>query len=127
MKQRRGGRIVNIASIGGLVAIPHLAPYVASKFAVVGLSDAIRAEVRKDGIRVTTVCPGLMRTGSSLHAMMKGRHEQEFAWFGTISAMPLIAINADRAARKIVEACRYGVPHLTITPQARAMAVVDRL
>jgi NAD(P)-dependent dehydrogenase (short-subunit alcohol dehydrogenase family) len=127
MKRRRSGRIVNIASIGGLVAVPHLAPYTASKFALVGLSDALRAEVRKDGILVTTVCPGLMRTGSAIHAMMKGRHEAEFGWFGTLSALPVIAVNADRAARKIVNACRYGVPHLTITPQARAMAILDRV
>jgi NAD(P)-dependent dehydrogenase (short-subunit alcohol dehydrogenase family) len=127
MKRRRAGRIVNIASIGGLVAVPHLAPYTASKFALVGLSDALRAEVRKDGIFVTTVCPGLMRTGSAIHAMVKGRHEAEFEWFGTLSALPIIAINADRAARKIVNACRYGVPHLTITPHARAMAILDRV
>lgn len=127
MKRRRAGRIVNIASIGGLVAVPHLAPYTASKFALVGLSDALRAEVRKDGIRVTTVCPGLMRTGSAIHAMVKGRHGAEFGWFGTLSALPIIAINADRAARKIINACRYGMSHLTITPQARAMAILDRL
>jgi NAD(P)-dependent dehydrogenase (short-subunit alcohol dehydrogenase family) len=127
MKRRRAGRIVNIASIGGLVAIPHLAPYTASKFALVGLSDALRAEVRKDGIFVTTVCPGLMRTGSAIHAVMKGRHEAEFGWFGTLSALPVVAINANRAARKIVNACRHGVPHLTITPQARAMAILDRV
>jgi len=127
MKRRRAGRIVNIASIGGLVAVPHLAPYAASKFALVGLSDALRSEVRKDGILVTTVCPGLMRTGSAIHAMVKGRHGAEFGWFGTLSALPILAINADRAAAKIVNACRYGVPHLTITPHARAMAILDRV
>jgi NAD(P)-dependent dehydrogenase (short-subunit alcohol dehydrogenase family) len=127
MRQRRAGRIVNIASIGGLVAVPHLAPYCSSKFALVGLSDAFRAELRKDGIRVTTVCPGLMRTGSSVRALMKGRHEAEYAWFGTLSALPVMAIDAKRAARKIVKACRDGVPHLTITPQARAAAIFDRL
>jgi NAD(P)-dependent dehydrogenase (short-subunit alcohol dehydrogenase family) len=127
MKRRRAGRIVNIASIGGLVAVPHLAPYTASKFALVGLSDAVRAEVRKDGILVTTVCPGLMRTGSAIHAMIKGRHEAEFGWFGTLSALPILAIHADRAAHKIVNACRYGVPHLTITPHARAVAILDRV
>src|SRR5262245_40232800 len=127
MRQRRSGRIVNISSIGGLVAVPHLAPYTASKFALVGLSDALRAEVRKDKIRVTTVCPGLMRTGSAVHALMKGRHQAEYAWFGTLSALPLIAIDADRAARKIFAACRAGAPHLTITPHARALAIADRV
>ncbi len=127
MRQRCSGRIVNIASIGGLVAVPHLAPYAASKFALVGYSDAVRAEVAKDGIRVTTVCPGLMRTGSAVNALMKGRHEAEFAWFATLSSLPIVSIDATRAARKIVEAARRGAPHLTITPHARLMAILDRL
>ena len=55
MKRRGFGRIVNISSIGGRIAVPHLAPYSASKFALVGLSDAVRAEVAQHGIRVTTV------------------------------------------------------------------------
>ena len=127
MRRRRCGRIVNIASIGGLVALPHLAPYTASKFAVVGYSDAIRTEVAKDGIRVTTVCPGLMRTGSMVNALMKGQHEAEFAWFSALSSLPLVSIDARRAARKIVDAGRRGLPHLTITPQARLAAMLDRL
>ena len=127
MRLRRSGRIVNIASIGGLIAVPHLAPYSASKFAVVGYSDAVRAEVAAHGIRVTTVCPGLMRTGSAINALVKGQHEAEFAWFGTLSSLPLVSIDARRAARKIVEAARRGAPHLTITPQARVAAMLDRL
>lgn len=127
MRRRRAGRIVNIASIGGLIAVPHLAPYSASKFALVGYSDAVRAEVAKDGIRVTTVCPGLMRTGSPVNALMKGRHEAEFAWFGALSSLPIVSIDARRAARKILDAARRGAPHLTITPQARLAAMLDRL
>lgn len=127
MRSRRCGRIINIASIGGLIAIPHLAPYSASKFALVGYSNAVRAEVAKDGIRVTTVCPGLMRTGSAVNALMKGRHEAEFAWFAALSSLPLISIAATRAARRILAAGRRGVPHLTITPQARLISMLDRL
>src|SRR6185437_486047 len=78
MRHRSFGRIVNIASIGGRVAVPHLAPYCASKFALVGLSDAIRAELDEYGIRVTTVSPGLMRTGSPGHALFKGQHDAEY-------------------------------------------------
>ena len=76
---------------------------------------------------MTTVCPGLMRTGSAVNALMKGRHEDEFAWFAALSSMPLVSINANRAARKILEAGRRGIPHLTITPQARIAAIFDRL
>ena len=50
MRQRRQGRIVNICSIGGKVSVPHLVPYSASKFALVGLSKGLRAELMKDGI-----------------------------------------------------------------------------
>ncbi len=118
----RPARIVNIASIGGKVAVPHLAAYCASKFAEVGLSDAIRNEVARYGIAVTTVCPGLMRVGSHLAALFKGRHEREFLAFALSAATPLTSINAERAARQIVEACRRGDPELTITVQARTAA-----
>jgi NAD(P)-dependent dehydrogenase (short-subunit alcohol dehydrogenase family) len=125
MKRQGGGRIVNVSSIGGLVAVPHLLPYCASKFALVGLSDGMRAELAKDEILVTTVCPGLMRTGSHINALFKGQHRAEFAWFSIGDSLPLLSIDAERAARQIVDACRHGDPHLTITMQARVAAVVD--
>jgi short-subunit dehydrogenase len=123
MKQRRHGRIVNIASIGGTVAVPHLLPYVASKFALVGLSEGMRAELAKDGIYVTTVCPGLMRTGSHLNAFFKGQHKKEFALFSLANAF--LSTSSERAARQIIEACRYGSPHLIVTPQARLLHLVN--
>lgn len=125
MRHRGFGRIVNIASIGGRVAVPHLAPYSASKFALVGLSDAVRAELDPHGIRVTTVAPGLMRTGSAVHADFKGQHEAEYAWFKVASSVPGLTIAAERAARKIVEACRYGDPALTITTGAKVAAAAN--
>jgi len=125
MRHRRFGRIVNIASIGGKMAVPHLAPYSASKFALVGLSDAIRAELDPYGIRVTTVAPGLMRTGSPINAQFKGQHDAEYAWFKVASSLPGVTIAAERAARQILDACRYGDPALTITPQAKVAAAAN--
>jgi NAD(P)-dependent dehydrogenase (short-subunit alcohol dehydrogenase family) len=122
-----GGRIVNISSIGGKVAVPHMAPYSASKFALTGFSDAIRAELARDNIRVTTVTPGMMRTGSHVNARFKGRHDAEFAWFSASAAAPLISMNADRAARKILAACRRGQPSLTLTFAARSAIVGNAL
>src|SRR6201982_336127 len=101
-----GGRIVNISSMGGKVAMPHFAPYSASKFALTGFSDAIRSELARENIHVTTVAPGLMRTGSHVNAQFKGEHDAEFGWFAAASGMPLISMNAERAARKILAACR---------------------
>lgn len=127
MKARRRGRIVNIASIGGKVAVPHLLPYVASKFALVGLSEGLRAELLKDGIYVTTVCPGLMRTGSHLNAYFKGQHRKEFALFAITNASPLFSTTSGAAAREIIEACRYGKAELVITPQARLLRLAHSL
>ena len=127
MKTLGRGRIVNITSIGGKVAVPHLLPYAASKFALVGLSEGLRAELLKDGIYVTTVCPGLMRTGSHLHAFFKGQHKKEYALFAIANASPFLSISSQAAARAIVEACRYGKAEITITPQARLLRVVNAL
>ena len=115
-----GGRIVNISSIGGKIAVPHLVPYCTSKFALTGFSDALRAELARDKIYVTTVAPGMMRIGSHVNANFKGKHDAEFAWFATSNGMPLISISAARAARKILAACRRGQPSLTLTFAARS-------
>jgi NAD(P)-dependent dehydrogenase (short-subunit alcohol dehydrogenase family) len=118
-----GGRIVNISSIGGKVAVPHFAPYSASKFALTGFSDAVRAELARDNIHVTTVAPGLMRTGSHVNAKFKGKHDAEFAWFSASAGAPLISMDADRAARKILAACRRGQPSLALSFAARGAIV----
>jgi NAD(P)-dependent dehydrogenase (short-subunit alcohol dehydrogenase family) len=125
LRKRETARIVNISSIGGRIAIPHLVPYSASKFALVGLSDGLRSELAREGIYVTTVCPGLMRTGSHVNARFKGKREEEFAWFAVGDSLPLTSMAGRRAARRILEACRYGEPTLTLTPQAKAAAIAN--
>jgi NAD(P)-dependent dehydrogenase (short-subunit alcohol dehydrogenase family) len=125
MRSQGEGRIVNISSIGGRISVPHLVPYSASKFALAGLSDGLRYELARDGILVTTVCPGLMRTGSPLNATFKGRHPEEYAWFAISDSLPLATIDASRAAHQILEACRRGDAELVITLQAK-LAIVAR-
>ena len=125
MRRQGEGRIVNISSIGGRIAVPHLLPYSASKFALVGLSDGLRVELAHDNITVTTVCPGLMRTGSPVNAMFKGQRPQEYAWFAIADSLPLSSIDARRAARQIIDACRRGDAELVITVQAR-LAILAR-
>lgn len=127
MRRQGGGRIVNISSIGGKVAVPHLLPYCTSKFALVGLSDGMRAELAKYDIKVTTVCPGLMRTGSHVNAYFKGQHAAEFTWFSLLDALPVSSIDARRAAGQIVEACKAGAPELIISIQAQAAARLSGL
>jgi short-subunit dehydrogenase len=122
MRRRRAGAIVNITSIGGKVSVPHLLPYSSAKFAAMGFSEGLRAEVAKDGVRVLTVVPGLMRTGSHANAFFKGRHRLEFGWFSFGASSPLTSIDVRSAARQIVDAAAAGAVELMITPQAQLMA-----
>lgn len=120
MRARGEGRLVNVSSIGGKIGVPHLVPYSASKFALAGLSDGLRAELAKDGVVVTSVFPGLMRTGSPRNATFKGQHRAEYAWFAISDSLPVASIGAERAASQIIDACRRGRAELVITTQAQA-------
>jgi NAD(P)-dependent dehydrogenase (short-subunit alcohol dehydrogenase family) len=127
MRARGEGRIVNITSIGGKMAVPHLLPYTASKFALVGLSEGMRAELAKDGIRVTTVVPGLMRTGSPPNATFKGRHRDEYRWFAIGDSLPITSMQAERAARKIITALRHDDPEVVLSVQAKLAVALHAL
>jgi NAD(P)-dependent dehydrogenase (short-subunit alcohol dehydrogenase family) len=119
MRRAGGGRIVNISSIGGKLAVPHLAPYCAGKFALVGLSDSVRSELALDNIYITTVTPGLMRTGSHVNAKFKGDHAAEYAWFSVAASLPIVSISDENAAAKIIDACRAGLPSLIMPLPAK--------
>jgi short-subunit dehydrogenase len=122
-----GGRIVNISSIGGRIAVPHMATYSASKFALTGFSDAIRAELARDNILVTTVTPGLMRTGSHIHAKFKGDHSAEYKWFDWSRKIPFASISVERAARKILSASGRGKPNLVMPCSAYFIIAANAL
>ncbi|MDP9292135.1 MAG: SDR family oxidoreductase, partial [Verrucomicrobiota bacterium] len=126
-RRRGGGRIVNISSIGGKIAVPHMAPYTASKFALAGFSDAIRAELARENIHVTTVTPGMMRTGSQVFAKFKGDHAAEYKRFTASSRLPFASISAERAARKILAACASARPALVMPMSARIMIMANAL
>jgi NAD(P)-dependent dehydrogenase (short-subunit alcohol dehydrogenase family) len=127
MRQRRSGWIANVSSIGGKISVPHLVPYSCAKFASVGLSEGLCAEVAKDGISVTTVVPGLMRTGSHINAYFKGDHRAEYSWFSLAATNPLSSISARRAARSIVRAIRRGQAELILSVPAKLAVAVHGL
>ena len=127
MRQRGEGRIVNISSIGGKIAVPHLVPYCASKFALAGLSSGMQTELAKDGVFVTTVYPGLMRTGSHINAFFKGQNEKEFALFSIANGSPFTSVSAESAARQIADATARGKAELVISPQAKAAVKINAL
>lgn len=123
MLKRKNGRIANIASIGGKVSVPHLLPYSSAKFALVGFSEGLRAELAKDGIAVTTVAPGLMRTGSHINTLMKGsKYREEYTAFTLLDTLPFTSISAKRAAKQIVAATQRGSAEVIISVQAQLLA-----
>ena len=124
MKRRRWGRIVNIVSIGGKLSVPHLLPYNTSKSALSGFSEGLAAELGRYNIKVTTVYPGLMRTGSPRNVDVKGQHEKEYALFKVSDSLPVLSMEADRAARRIVKALKRGKRTLTLTLPAKAAIAV---
>lgn len=123
MAARKSGRIVNITSIGGKVSIPHLLAYSSAKFAAVGFSEGLHAELAKDGIVVTTVSPWLMRTGSQVNAVIKGdQHRTEYALFTLLDTLPASSISVKRAAKQVVHATKRGSAELLITVEAQLAA-----
>lgn len=125
MRRRGAGRIVNVASLGGKVAAPHLLPYVTSKFALVGYSEGLRTELTRHNIFVTTVCPGLIRTGSTRQTLVRGQHEKEYAWFKTADSLPGLSVSAESCARDLINGCRYGRPEVIVSVPAQVAAVVQ--
>lgn len=119
MRRRRAGRIVNICSIGGKVSVPHMLPYCVGKFALAGYSQGLRAELANNGITVTTVHPGLMRTGSPRNAWFKGQNRAEYAWFAIGDSLPVLTISAEHAARSILDACRRGDAEIVLSWPAK--------
>ena len=118
-RRQGGGRIVNIASIGGKVSVPHLLPYGCAKFALVGLSEGLHAELARENIHVMTVAPGLMRTGSHLNAEFRGRQNNELTWFGLSGNTPGLSLPAAEAAAQIVEGLRHRKTELILSTPAR--------
>jgi NAD(P)-dependent dehydrogenase (short-subunit alcohol dehydrogenase family) len=101
MRRQGFGRIGNVISIGGKVPTPHLLPYTSSKFALTGFTQALRAELTKDGILVTGIYPHLMRTGGHVHAFVKGDREAEYTLFALSDALPIVSVSAESVAQRL--------------------------
>ena len=104
--------------------MPHLLPYSTAKFAAVGFSEGLRAELGRGPVIATTVVPGLMRTGSHVNAEFAGRSDEEFTWFGLGASLPVISMDAERAARQIVAGVAQRRAEILLTPAGQ---VVGRL
>jgi NAD(P)-dependent dehydrogenase (short-subunit alcohol dehydrogenase family) len=127
MVARGRGRIGVVTSVGGLIPAPHLLPYSTAKFGATGYARGLRSELAGTGVTVTTIEPGLMRTGSHLNAQFVGEQGPEFAWFSAADNIPLLSMDADRAAAQIVDAVLVGRAVVQPTPLAKVAQRVDAL
>jgi NAD(P)-dependent dehydrogenase (short-subunit alcohol dehydrogenase family) len=142
MRARGFGRIGNVVSLSGKLAAPHLLPYTASKFALTGFTEGLRAELARDNILVTGIYPSTMRTGGHRHAWFKGQRQEEYAWFALSDSLPVISASAEHVARSLWRAVCNGEPevvvgwpahlaialhHLCPSVTAEVLALVDRV
>ncbi|MBW2509842.1 MAG: SDR family NAD(P)-dependent oxidoreductase [Deltaproteobacteria bacterium] len=120
------GHIVNLSSVFGIIAPPLQTSYVASKFAVRGFSESLRAELAEDNIGVTSVHPGAIKTNiiqnarlvTETHAELRDTTQRLFDRLGT---------TPDVVAARIVKAIEYNSPRVLITKEARVADALKRL
>ena len=127
MRSQGGGRIANVVSVGGKVSVPHLLPYSASKFALTGLTEGLRAELSKENILVTGIYPGTIRTGGHAHAHFKGDHQAEYTWFALSDTIPGISSSAESAARALWRAVLDGDPEVVVGWNAKLAVLAHNL
>lgn len=117
--RRSRGRVLAVTSVGGKLPAPHLLPYTAAKHAAVGFAEGLRVEVVRDGVSVTVGVPGLMRTGSPRNALFSGDGARENRWFTSAANLPVVSMDAERAARRLVGATLRRRPEIILTPLAK--------
>lgn len=114
LAQGRPATIVNTASAAGLFAVPQMAPYCASKFGVVGLTEALDAELSPRGIRVCAICPGIVDTPIVSTAILRGepegRREESMDFYRRRGASP------DEVAAAVLDAVDKGRLIKTVPP-----------
>ena len=93
LRRQRSGRIVNVASMAGLIHPPIMTAYCATKAAVVAISESLKLELAPDGVDVSVVCPGFFRTNLT-ETMRSG------------------SADAERVTRRLVERAKLGAPEI---------------
>lgn len=123
----RGGHVVNVSSAAGYVAGAQLAAYSTTKFAVFGLSEALRDDLRPHGIGVTTVCPGFINTPIVGSARMRGRAAAPEARAAMADFYQRRAYGPERVAANILKAVARNRAVAPISPEAWFLYVIKRL
>jgi len=127
MQAQSFGRIGNVSSIGGKLAVPHMIAYTTSKFALTGFNEGLRGELVKDNIYVTGIYPGTIRTGGHVHADIKGDHEAEYAWFSLSDTIPGVSTSAHACALDLWQAVLNGDPEVVVGLPAKLAVAFHNL
>jgi NAD(P)-dependent dehydrogenase (short-subunit alcohol dehydrogenase family) len=126
VKRGRGGHVVNLSSLAGFFATPALSAYTATKFAVLGFSEALRVELRPHGIGVTAACPGVINTPITRNSRLRGSSADAASRERFIRLYERRNYGPDRVAKRILRAVSRDTPVMPITTEAWVMYVLSR-
>jgi len=127
LKAHPGSHVVNLSSLFGLMAPAGQAAYSSSKFAVRGFTEALRHELAEDGVGVTSVHPGGIRTRIAETARVAGGVDAEEAARGKADFARLLTFPAEKAAALIVDAVERRRPRLLIGASAKVPDALVRV
>jgi len=127
VKRGRGGHVVNVSSAAGFLATAPLAAYSTTKFAVFGLSEALRDELVAHGIGVTTVCPGIINTPITTSARLRGATGSEAARAVMVDAYRRRNYGPERVAANILAAVARKRAVAPVTVEAWVFYYLKRL
>lgn len=122
MVERGAGSVINVASASGIVGFSKLTAYSTSKFALVGFSESLRAELGTTGVKVSTICPGLVRTPIARNSELPSEEVREIE-----DLLERKGISPDRVAQAIVRAVMRGTPLVHVGTDAKILSVASRL
>lgn len=115
------GHIVNVSSLGGLVPVPLEAAYTASKHGVVGLSNALRIEAERFGVKVTVVCPGQVRTSIHDSSKIIGFDRDRMPDVRRVGTTP------EKAAERILRGVERNRATVVVPRRSASLWLLDRL
>ncbi len=121
-----GGHVVNLSSAAGLLANPQLTAYSATKFAVRGLSEALRMELKPYGIGVTAVCPGIINTAITQNSPIRGGDVDERRR-RLASTYQKRGYSAERVAVNILRAVDRNRAVAPVAAEAHLMYMLSRI
>jgi NAD(P)-dependent dehydrogenase (short-subunit alcohol dehydrogenase family) len=126
IEARRGGHIVNVASVAGLFGLPWHAPYSAAKFGLRGVSEVLRFDLRKNRIGVSLVCPGAVKTPLVGTVDIVGVDRESPKMRRLIALFERRAVSPESVAEKIVEAIEKNRYMVFTSPDGRFLHWLQR-